>query len=206
RRPLATTECLHNLRGNFQAPHGLRRLDVGPKLHNLLPLLRVGLVLALGAVADVPDVAIRVRERTAVPAPGQLRRGFEDRSAGPLGLVQNLVDAALAAHDVIEDDAAEAAALRARAHHAGEPVVAVEADQRTAVWNEEHRDLVVVLDLPAQPFRVEPLGSLHVLDTEEDRADVRFHALSPLGLGANAHDHHARCGPATGASRFLIGW
>src|SRR4029453_3745237 len=36
RRPLAPTERLHNLWRNFQAPHGLRRLDVGSKLHNLL--------------------------------------------------------------------------------------------------------------------------------------------------------------------------
>src|SRR5439155_23340207 len=145
-------------------------------------LLRVGLVLSLGAVADVPDVAIWVGERTAVPAPLQLRRGLEDLPAGLLGLVQNFTDAVLAAHDVIEDHAAEAAALRARAHHVGEPVAAVEADQRTTVWNEEHGDLVVVLDLPAQPFRVEPLGPVHVLDTEKYRAHVRFHALSPLGL------------------------
>src|SRR4029453_8973041 len=67
-------------------------------------LLRVGLVLSLGAVADVPDVAVRVGERTAVPAPLQLRRGLEDLPAGLLGLVQNFVDAVLAAHDVIEDD------------------------------------------------------------------------------------------------------
>src|SRR6266508_3062668 len=35
-RPLASTERLHNLWRNFQAPHGLRMLDVGSKLHNLL--------------------------------------------------------------------------------------------------------------------------------------------------------------------------
>src|SRR5262249_48364568 len=87
-----------------------------------------------------------------------------------------------AAHDVIEYHAAEAAALRAHAHHAGEPVAAVEADQRTAVGDEEHRDLVVVLDLPAQPFGVEPLGPLHVLDAEQDRAHVRLHACLPWGL------------------------
>src|SRR6516165_7161192 len=173
-------------------------------------LLGVGLVLSFSAVADVPYVAVRVGERTAVPAPLQLRRGHEDLPAGLLGLVQNFVDAVLAAHDVIEDDAAEAAALRARAHHVGEPVAAVEADQRTAVGNEEHRDLVVVLDLPAQPFRIEPLGPVHVLDAEEDRAHVRLHALSPLGLAGSplglagdAHDRHARCGRVTRASRFL---
>src|SRR5215469_12699326 len=183
RRPLAATERLHHLLGNFQPPHGLRRLDTGSELHHLLPpLLRVGLVLSRGAVADVPDVAVRVGERTAVPAPLQLRGRLEDLPASVLGLAQNLVDAVLAAHDVIEDDAAEAAALWADAHHVGEPVAAVEADQRTAVWNEEHRDLVVDLDLPAQPFGIEPLGSLHVLDTEEDRAHVRFHAYLLWGL------------------------
>src|SRR5262245_42638507 len=34
-------------------------------------LLRVGLVLPLGAVADAPDVAVRVGEGSAVPAPVQ---------------------------------------------------------------------------------------------------------------------------------------
>src|SRR5262249_41505973 len=107
--------------------------------------------------------------------------GLEDLPAGLAGLVQNLVDAVLAAHDVIEDHAAKTAARRAHAHHAGEPVAAVEADQRTAVRDEEHRDLVVVLDLPAQPFGIEPPGPVHVGDAEQDRAHVRLHALSPLG-------------------------
>src|SRR5215211_4807588 len=143
-------------------------------------LLGVGLVFPLGAVADVPDVAIRVGEGSAVPAPLQLRRGREDLSARPLGLLQNFVDAVLAAHDVIEDDATKAAALRTQAHHVGESVAAVEADQGTAVWNEEHRDLVVVLDLPAQPFRIEASGSLHVIDAKQDRTDVRVHVIHPL--------------------------
>src|SRR5215469_18979526 len=95
------------------------------------PLFGVGLVLSFGAVADVPDVAVRVGERSAVSTPPQLRRGLEDLPARFVGLVQNLADAVLAAHDVVEDDAAEAAALRAHAHHAGEPVAAVEADQGT---------------------------------------------------------------------------
>jgi hypothetical protein len=59
--------------------------------------------------------------------------------------------------------------------HVGEPVATVEADQRTAVWNEEHGDLIVVLDLPAQPFGLEALGPLHVIDAKQDRADVRVH-------------------------------
>src|SRR5512132_4246595 len=37
-RPLALTKRLHHLRGNFQPPHGLRRLDVGSELHDLPPL------------------------------------------------------------------------------------------------------------------------------------------------------------------------
>src|SRR5215469_107855 len=232
-RPLMSYPCRwSSLVLPRSAGYGLGRLDEGSKLHHLLlprcvssprrcaappgperrgrgtarPLLGVRLVLAFGAVADVPDVAVWVGERTAVPAPLQLRRGLEDLPAGLLGLVQNFVDAALAAHDVIEDDTAEAAALRARAHHVGEPVAAVEPDQRAAVRNEEHRDLVVVLDLPAQPFGIKPPGPLHVLDTEEDRTHVRFHALSPLGLGGNAHHRHGGCGPMTCASRFLTGW
>jgi hypothetical protein len=35
---------------------------------------------------------------------------------------------------------------------------------------------------------------------------VRFHALSPLGLGGDARDRHARRGPVTSASPFLTGW
>src|SRR5262249_12204855 len=116
----------------------------------------------------------------AFPAPLQLRRGLEDLPAGLLGLAQDFVDPVLAAHDVIEHDAAEAAALRAHAHHVSEPVAAVEADQRTAVGNEEHRDLVVVLDLPAQPFCVEALGPVHVIDAEQYRADLRVHSIYPL--------------------------
>src|SRR5262249_33557654 len=153
-----------------------------------------------------PSSTPRGGKPPAVPAPRQLRRRLEDRPAGLLSLLQNLADAVLAAHDVIEHDATEAAALRAHAHHAGEPAAAVKADQRTAVPHEEHRDLVVVLDLPAQPFGIEPLGPVHVLDTKQDRAHVRFHALSPLRLGGDAHDRHGRCGPVTGASRFLTGW
>jgi hypothetical protein len=48
-------------------------------------LLRVRLVLTLGAVADAPDVAVRVREGTAVPAPLQGGGGLEDRGTGLLG-------------------------------------------------------------------------------------------------------------------------
>jgi hypothetical protein len=33
---LASTECLDHLLGNFQTPHGLRRLDTGSKLHDPL--------------------------------------------------------------------------------------------------------------------------------------------------------------------------
>src|SRR4029453_1356233 len=85
----------------------------------------VGLFFSSAAVADVPDVAIRVGEGSAVPAPLQLRRGLEDLPAGLLGLVQNFVDGILAAHDAREDNAAEAAAVRTHAHHVGEPVAAV---------------------------------------------------------------------------------
>ena len=85
----------------------------------------------------------------------------------------------------------------------GEPVAAVEADQRTTVWNEEHGDLVVVLDLPAQTLCVEPLGPVHVLDTEQDGTHVRFHACLLWGLVV-MHDSHATYGSVIRASRFLI--
>jgi hypothetical protein len=45
-------------------------------------LLRVGLVLSFGAVADVPDVAVRVGERTAVP----VCRARTCAGAGPAAL------------------------------------------------------------------------------------------------------------------------
>ena len=55
----------------------------------------------------------------------------------------------------------------------------VEADEGASVGFEEHRDAVVVLDLPAEPLRVELLRPGQVPDAEQNRADVRLHALSP---------------------------
>src|SRR5262249_60566312 len=98
----------------------------------------LGLFFPGGHAPIVPEAPPRAGKRPAAPAPLQLRRGLEDLPASLPGLLQNFVDAVLAARDVIEDDAAEAAAIRTDAHHAGEPVAPVEADQRTAVWNEEH--------------------------------------------------------------------
>src|SRR6476659_6805210 len=138
-------------------------------------LLGVALILAHRAVADIPDVAVRVCEGAAVPAPLQLRRGLEDRRAGLLGLVQDLVDACLAAHDVVEDDATETAAIGAAPYHVGQALAAIEAYECAAVGNEEDRDLVVTLDLPAQTVHVEALGSLHVLDAKQNCAYMRVH-------------------------------
>src|SRR2546430_17572194 len=45
--------------------------------------------------------------------------------------------------------------------------------------DEKHRDLVVILDLPAKAFRVEALRLLHVIDAQKDRADVRIHFAPP---------------------------
>src|SRR5262245_55890171 len=151
-----------------------RRSVVGPSL------LGVGLILALRAVADRPDVAVRVREGTAVPAPSQGGSRLEDRGAGRLGLGQDLVDPRLAPDHVGEDQPAEAAALRAHPDHLGQTVAAVEADERPTARHEEDRDPVVPLDLPAETLGVEPLGPVHVPDAEEDRAHVRVHFLSPL--------------------------
>src|SRR6266536_189350 len=138
-------------------------------------LLGVGLIRSHRAVGDIPDVAVRVGEGAAVPAPLQLRRRLEDRRAGRVGLLHNLVDARLAAHDVVEDDATETAAVGAGPDHVGQALAAVEADERAAVGNEEDRDLVVTLDLPAQTVHVEALGSLHVLDAKQNCAYVRVH-------------------------------
>src|SRR5262245_22842484 len=138
-------------------------------------LLGVGLILSRRAVADIPDVAVRVCEGSAVPAPLQLRRGLEDLRAGLLGLLYDLVDACLAAHDVAEDDATETAAVGAGPHHVGQALTAVEAYEGAAVGHEEDRDLVVALDLPAQTVHVEALGSLHVLDAKQNCAYIRVH-------------------------------
>src|SRR5882762_206198 len=107
-------------------------------------LLGVGLILSLRAVTDRPDVAVGVREGSAVPAPLQLRRGLEDLAAGLLGLVHDLVHALFATYDVVEDNAAEAVAVSTHAGALCQTVAAIEADERTAVWNEEHGDLVVL--------------------------------------------------------------
>ncbi|GAA0955399.1 hypothetical protein Vau01_068160 [Virgisporangium aurantiacum] len=144
------------------------------------PLFGVRLIRRVAAVAEAPDVAVRVGERAAVPAPRQVAGGLEDRRAGLLRLRENLVDPLLTPDDVGEDQPAEAAALRARAHLVGQAVAAVETDDRARVRLEEHRDAVVVLHLPAEALRVELLGPGHVPDAEEHRADVRLHFLSPL--------------------------
>src|SRR5262245_30988276 len=140
-------------------------------------LLGVGLVLPLGAVADVPDVAVRVGEGSAGPAPVQGGGGLEDRAAGLLRFRQDLVNPLLAADDVGEDHPAEATAFRARPVVGGQTIPAVEADERAAVGLEEHGDAVVPLDLPAETRHVELLRPVHVPDAEEDRAHVRGHAV-----------------------------
>src|SRR5204863_9004707 len=91
----------------------------------------------------------------------------------------HLVDALLAANDVVHHHAGEAAALRVNADIGREALASVEAHERPPVRNEEHRDLVVVLDLPAEAFRVEALRLLHVIDAQKDRADVRIHFAPP---------------------------
>src|SRR5207302_9501883 len=145
-------------------------------------LLRVGLVLSLRAVPELPDITVRVGEGGAVPALLLFRRGLEDLCAGLLSLGNDSVDARLAAHDIVEDNAAEAAAVavRAQANGFGEAVATVEADQGTAVRNEEDRNFEVLLDLPAEAIHVEALGSLHVLNAKHDRADVRVHSSLSL--------------------------
>src|SRR5436190_15648858 len=143
-------------------------------------LLRVWLIVSLRAVADPPDVAVGVCERTAVPAPLQLRRGLEDLGAGLLCFVHHLVNPFLAANDVVQGQAGEAAALRVHADIGREAFAPVEADERPPVRDEEHRDLVVVLDLPAEAFRVEALRCLHVIDAQKDRAHVRIHFAPPI--------------------------
>src|SRR5262245_26575676 len=106
-------------------------------------LFGVGLTLAVSAEADTPNEAIRVREGSAVAAPVQLGGGLEDRGAGLRGFVEDLVDAGLAAHDVLKDHPAEAAALPAHSVVGGEAVAAIKADHRASVLLEEDRDLVV---------------------------------------------------------------
>src|SRR5206468_11924666 len=106
----------------------------------LRPLHGVGLILSLCAVAERPDVAIGVRERPAIPAPLQLRRGLEDLRTRLLGFGHDLVDALFATDDVIKDETAEAVAVSSHADHVCQSVAAIEADERTAVRDEEDGD------------------------------------------------------------------
>src|SRR5207249_7435311 len=101
-----------------------------------LRLLRVWLIAALRAVTDPPNVTVGVCERTAVPAPLQLRRGLEDLGAGLLCLVDHLVNALLAANDVVHHHAGEAAALRVNADIRREALASVEAHERSPVRDE----------------------------------------------------------------------
>ena len=72
--------------------------------------------------------------------------GCHGHSAEPR--VHHLVDALLAADEVVEDDAAEAVVFSLRADHLGQALTAVQADERAAVRDKEDRDAPVVLDLP----------------------------------------------------------
>src|SRR5438309_7723871 len=144
-------------------------------------LLRVWLIGALRAVTDPPNIAVGIRERTAVPAPLQLRRGLEDLRARLLCFVHHRVDSRLAANHVVQGQSGEAIALGAHADIRCEALTPIEADQGSPVRDEEHRYLVVVLDLPAEAFRVEALRLLHVIHAKKDRADVCIHfRASPM--------------------------
>src|SRR5207245_10783226 len=81
---------------------------------------------------------------------------------------------------MLRPHACVAPTLLGHANIRGKAFAAVEAHARPPVRNEEHRDLVVVLDLPAEAFRVEALRLLHVIDAQKDRADVRIHSAPPL--------------------------
>src|SRR5439155_27093141 len=109
-------------------------------------LLRVWLIASLRAVADPPDVAVGVCERTAVSAPLQLRRGLEDLGAGLLCFVHHLVNSRLAANDVVQGQAGEPAALRVHANVRRQALAPVKAHERPAAPAEEHRNFVVRLD------------------------------------------------------------
>src|SRR5207237_8490384 len=119
------------------------RTVVWPSLGSWKPpqfvvLLRVWLIASLRAIADPPDVAVGVCERTAVPAPLQLRRGLEDLGAGLLCFVHHLIDSLLAADDVVQGQAGEAAALRVHANVRREALAPVEPHERTPVWDGAH--------------------------------------------------------------------
>jgi hypothetical protein len=64
-----------------------------------------------GTHRDVPQVAVWVGEAAAVAAP-LLAGGLDDRTAGGLGMGQDLVDPVVRGHDVGQEDAAEAATFR----------------------------------------------------------------------------------------------
>src|SRR2546422_7016203 len=139
----------------------------------------VGLIPPLPAVPPPPAVPAGAGEQPAVPAPLQLRRGLEDLGVGLLCFVHHRVNSRLTANDVVQDHAREATALRADADIGRKALAPVEADERPPVRDEEHRYLVVVLDLPAEAFRVEALRLLHVTHAQKDRADLRIHSAPP---------------------------
>src|SRR5438445_1503439 len=112
-------------------------------------LLRVWLIAALRAVTNPPDVAVGVCERTAVSTPLQLRRGLEDLGAGLLCFVHHLVNSRLAADDVVQGQAGEAAALRVHANIGREALAPINAHERPPVRAQDHRAQVVLLELPA---------------------------------------------------------
>src|SRR5207247_5601968 len=100
-----------------------------PDLASRGGLLRVWLIAALRAVTDPPHVAVGVCERTTVPAPLQLRRGLEDLGAGLLCFVHHLVNSLLAANDIVQGQAGEAAPLRVHANIRREAFAPVEAHE-----------------------------------------------------------------------------
>src|SRR6266480_6394619 len=126
---------------------------------------------------NFPEVAFRIGEVAAVPAPGRRLRRLGDGGAGALGLGEHLADALLRADVVGERDAAEAVAAGGDARVFGELVPGIEGERgRAALENDADPVVVLLLDRPAEAFDVKVPRAREVPDAERDDADVRLHA------------------------------
>src|SRR3989442_13856567 len=89
--------------------------------------------LPLLVAADFPEIAIRIAEVAEVSTPLSLLGGLDDRCSSLFGEGHHLSDPRLGFDDVVERDAAEAAAIRRHARIGGKRVPRVEPQLRLPV-------------------------------------------------------------------------
>src|SRR5439155_9019491 len=97
-----------------------------------------------GARRDLPQIAIRIGEIPAIPAPRRTPRRPDDLAADAFGFRQYSFNAILGANDVGERDSMEAVAVGSHARVLGEGVPRVEGQRQKAAVQTEV-DLVVIL-------------------------------------------------------------